>query len=100
MQYLLLYTPCLPSILLNKDIVDIEKPDGICSLSFVLDEFCQKNIMKLRKKSATLLKKIQGNHVYSEKYIKTKIKSYNGKSTQNFIIIKYQMKALKIIVYQ
>ena len=24
---------------LNDDIVDIEKPDGICSLSFVLDEF-------------------------------------------------------------
>ena len=56
--------------------------------------------MKFRKKSATLPKKIQGNHVYSEKYIKTEMKSYNGKSTQNFIIIKYQMKALKIIVYQ
>ena len=56
--------------------------------------------MKFRKKSATLTKKIQANHVYSEKYMKTKIKSYNGKSTQNFIIIKYQMKALKIIVYQ
>ena len=40
MQYLLLYTPCLPSILLNEDIVDIEKSDGICSLSFVVDEFC------------------------------------------------------------
>ena len=26
-------------MLLNKDIVDIEKPDGICSLTFVVDEF-------------------------------------------------------------
>ena len=26
-------------MLLKKDIVDIEKPDGICSLTFVVDEF-------------------------------------------------------------
>ena len=26
-------------MLLNKDIVDIEKPDGICSLTFVADRF-------------------------------------------------------------
>ena len=26
-------------MLLNKDIVDIEKPDGICSLTFVVDQF-------------------------------------------------------------
>ena len=26
-------------MLLNEDIVDIEKPDGICSLTFVVDEF-------------------------------------------------------------
>ena len=25
-------------MLLNDDIVDIEKPDGICSLNFVVDE--------------------------------------------------------------
>ena len=24
---------------LNDDIVDIEKPDGICSLTFVVDDF-------------------------------------------------------------
>ena len=34
-----MYTSCLFSILLNEDIVDIEKPDRICLLSFVLDEF-------------------------------------------------------------
>ena len=26
-------------MLLNEDIVDIEKPDGICLLTFVIDEF-------------------------------------------------------------
>ena len=26
-------------MLLNDDIVDIEKPDGICSPTFVVDEF-------------------------------------------------------------
>ena len=26
-------------MLLNEDIVDIEKPDGICLLTFVVDEF-------------------------------------------------------------
>ena len=26
-------------MLLNEDIIDIEKPDGICSLSFLIDKF-------------------------------------------------------------
>ena len=39
MQSLLPYTSCLFSMLLNEDIVDIEKPHGICSLTFVVDEF-------------------------------------------------------------
>ena len=26
-------------MLLHEDIIDIEKPDGICSLTFVVDEF-------------------------------------------------------------
>ena len=26
-------------MILNEDIVEIEKPDGICSLFFVVDEF-------------------------------------------------------------
>ena len=26
-------------MLLNEDVVDIEKPDEICSLTFVVDEF-------------------------------------------------------------
>ena len=39
MQSLPLYTSCLCSMLLNYNVVDIEKPDGICSLTFVGDEF-------------------------------------------------------------
>ena len=39
MKSLLPYTSCLFSILLNDDIVDIEKPDGIYSASFATDEF-------------------------------------------------------------
>ena len=38
-QSLPLYTSCLFSILLIEDIVDIEKPDGKCSLTLVVDEF-------------------------------------------------------------
>ena len=38
-QFLPLHTSCLFSMLLNDDIVDIEKPDGICSLTVVVDEF-------------------------------------------------------------
>ena len=38
-QSLPLYTSCLFSMLLNEDIVGIEKPDGICLLTFVVHEF-------------------------------------------------------------
>ena len=39
MKSLPLYTSCLFSMLLNNDIVDIEKSDGICLLTFVVYEF-------------------------------------------------------------
>ena len=39
MQSLSLYISSLNSMLLNEDIVDIEKRDGICSLTIVADEF-------------------------------------------------------------
>ena len=39
MQSLRLYTSCLFSMLLNDDVVDNEKPDGICSSTSVVDEF-------------------------------------------------------------
>ena len=38
MQSLLLYTSCLFSILLNYDVVETEKPNGICSPTFAVDE--------------------------------------------------------------
>ena len=39
MESLPLYTLYLFSMLLNGNVVDIEKPDGICSVTFVEDEF-------------------------------------------------------------
>ena len=39
LQSLPLYTSFLLSMLLNEDAVDIKKPDGICSLTFVVNEF-------------------------------------------------------------
>ena len=39
MQTLPPYRSCLFSMLLNDDIVDTEKPDGICSPTFVADKF-------------------------------------------------------------
>ena len=39
MQSLSLYTSCLFSIFLNEDIVDTEKPDGVSSLTFAVDEY-------------------------------------------------------------
>ena len=39
MQSLSLYTSCLFSVLLNKGFVDIEKSDGIWSLTFAVDKF-------------------------------------------------------------
>ena len=39
MQSLPLYTSCLFSMLLKENIVDIEKPDGQCSLTYVVAEF-------------------------------------------------------------
>ena len=37
-QSLLLYTSCLFAMVLNEDIVDTEKPDVTCLLTFVVDE--------------------------------------------------------------
>ena len=44
MQSLPLYTSYLFSMLLNYDITDFEKPDEICLLTFVVDEFSKKKI--------------------------------------------------------
>ena len=39
MESLPLYTLCLFSMPLNNEIAGIGKPDGICSLTFVVNEF-------------------------------------------------------------
>ena len=39
LQSLPLYTSSLFSVVLIEDIIDIEKPDGKCSLIFVVNEF-------------------------------------------------------------
>ena len=36
-----MYKSCSLSMLLNEGIANIEKPDGICSLTFVVDEYVQ-----------------------------------------------------------
>ena len=40
-QSLPMYKSCSLSMLLNEGIANIEKPDGICSLTFVVDEYVQ-----------------------------------------------------------
>ena len=39
MQSLPLYTSCLFSMLLNEEFADIERPDGICLLTFGVNGF-------------------------------------------------------------
>ena len=41
MHYLFLYTSCLFSMLLNDDIVVVEKSGGICSVTFVVEGISQ-----------------------------------------------------------
>ena len=61
----------------------------------------KKHVMQFKKKIKNSLKKeFDSEPVYKEKYQKTKIKSYNGKSVQNFPIIKYQKKLLNLFLYQ
>ena len=40
-QYLPLYTSCLFSMFLNHDLADIKKHNGICSPTFVVNEFSE-----------------------------------------------------------
>ena len=58
--------------------------------------------MKFGKKVSNIIKKeFDSKLVYTEKYLKTKIKSYTGKINPNFHNNKkYQKKALNVFVYQ
>ena len=48
MQSLPLYTSWLSSMLLNDDIVDIKKSDGICSPYFVIVKFQHPSILSIK----------------------------------------------------
>ena len=57
--------------------------------------------MKLGKNLALLSKKeFDSKPQYSEKYLKTKIKSYIRKVNTNFTITKHQKKDLNVFVYE
>ena len=58
---------------------------------------CQKNIIKSGIKSAIVLKK---EPVYNEKYLKTKIKSYEGKISTNFNDDKIPKEGSIVFVFQ
>ena len=64
------------------------------------DELLEKYNEIWEKVKNSIRKEFDSKPVYNEKYLKAKIKSYNGKSTQIFTIIKYQEKVLNLFVYQ
>ena len=48
-------------MLLNDDFVDIEKPDGICSLTFIVDKFSELFLhLSIFSTEQNLHKKIKG----------------------------------------
>ena len=47
-----------------------------------------------------MIKGFDSEPVYNEKYVKTKIKSYEGKLTQMFMAIRHQKKVLNAFDYQ
>ena len=46
------------------------------------------------------IKKIDGEPVYNEKYLQTKLKSYKRKINTNLTIMKYKQKILNLFTYQ
>ena len=71
-------------------------------MSFLIkdDELLKKYNEIWEKVKNSIKKEFDSEPVYNEKYLKAKIKSYNGKTTQVFAIIKYQKKVLSLFVYQ
>ena len=64
------------------------------------DELLKKYNEIWEKVKNSLNKEFDSEPVYNKKYLKAKIKSYNGKSTQIFTKIKYQKIVLDLFVYQ
>ena len=72
---------------------------NICLL--IKDDKLLENVVKSGIKSAIVNKKgFDCKSVYNEKYLKTEIKSYEGKAAQNFMMMEYQKKVLTVFVYQ
>ena len=68
---------------------------------FIKDDELLKKYNEIWEKVKNSLKKeFDSEPVYNKKYLKAKIKSYNGKSTQIFTKIKYQKIVLDLFVYQ
>ena len=72
-----------------------------CMYFLLKDEKLLEKYNEVWKKVSNIIKnEFDRKFVCDEKYLKTKIKSYNEKSTQMFLIIKYQKKALNVFVYR
>ena len=72
---------------------------NICLL--IKDDKLLENVVKSGIKSAIVNKKgFDCKPVYNEKYLKTEIKSYEGKAAQNFMMMEYQKKVPTVFVYQ
>ena len=70
-----------------------------CIPFLVKDEKLLEKCSEIWKKFSNVIKnEFDSKPVYNEKYLKSKIKSYNGKSTQISTIIKYQEKILNVFV--
>ena len=72
-----------------------------CMYFLLKDEKLLEKYNEVWKKVSNIIKnEFDRKLLCDEKYLKTKIKSYNEKSTQMFLIIKYQKKALNVFVYR
>ena len=71
-------------------------------MSFMIkdDELLEKYTEILGKFKHVIKKEFDKEPVYNEKYLKAKIKSYNGKINTIFHNTKYQRKVLSLFVYQ
>ena len=71
-------------------------------MSFLIkdDELSWKYNEIWEKVNNRIKKEFDSKPVYNEKYLKTKIKSYDGKINKNFHNNKYPEKVLSLFVYQ
>ena len=80
----------------------IEKTDETKHISFLIkdNELLERYNEIWEKVKNSLKKEFDCEPVDNEKYVKAKIKSYNGKINTIFTIIKYQKKVLSLFFYQ